>query len=262
MTGVITRSFVHYNIFMHTETAARLIALNKAFYEAQADSFAATRRRIQPGIRRALGSIPTNGRWFDLGCGSGALGLEWAQQGRKGEYLGLDASQGLLDEANRMIRTLKIPDLIVHFGLADLCSRDWPAGLNAGEWDGGSCFAVLHHIPGLELRRDLLRETRCLLKQGARFYLSVWQFQHSPRLLERVQPWEAAGLTAADVDPGDHLLDWRAGDVTEQRLRYVHIFSSSELGGLAAETGFRVMEEWQSDGQGGKLGLYQVWQAH
>jgi SAM-dependent methyltransferase len=246
---------------MRPETADRLTTLNKAFYEAQAGSFAATRRRIQPGIRRALAAIPTDGRWLDLGCGSGALGLEWAQQGRTGEYLGLDASQGLLDEARRSTQSLDTPGLQVHFFQADLCSREWSAGLVAGGWDGGLCFAVLHHIPGEELRRDLLRETRRLLKTGGRFYLSVWQFQNSPRLMERVQTWEAAGLTAADVDPGDHLLDWRAGDVKEQRLRYVHIFSSSELSRLAAESGFSVMEEWQSDGEGGKLGLYQVWQA-
>lgn len=246
---------------MRPETADRLTALNKAFYEAQAGSFAATRRRIQPGIRKALTDIPTSGRWFDLGCGSGALGLEWAQQGRTGEYLGLDASQGLLDEAGRGFQALDTPDLKVHYALADLCRRDWPTGLGAGAWDGGLCFAVLHHIPGVEMRRDLLGEARRLLKAGGRFYLSVWQFQHSPRLMERVQPWEAVGLTEADVDPGDHLLDWRAGEVKEQRLRYVHIFSSSELRALAAESGFAVLDEWSSDGEGNKLGLYQVWQA-
>ncbi len=59
------------------------------------------------------------------------------------------------------------------------------------------------------------------------------------------------------MDPGDYLLDWRRGG---EGLRYVHHFSPEELAELAAETGFRVLETFWSDGEGGNLGLYQVWE--
>ena len=68
--------------------------------------------------------------------------------------------------------------------------------------------------------------------------------------------WERIGLTATDVDAGDYLLDWRRGG---EELRYVHQFSEEELSALATESGFEVAETFYSDGEGGRLGLYQVW---
>ena len=68
--------------------------------------------------------------------------------------------------------------------------------------------------------------------------------------------WERIGLTAAGVDAGDYLLDWRRGG---EGLRYVHQFSEEELSTLATESGFEVAVTFYSDGEGGRLGLYQVW---
>jgi hypothetical protein len=119
-------------------------------------------------------------------------------------------------------------------------------------------FAVLHHIPGAGKQRALLQTARSWLPPGARLVHSVWQFQNSPRLLARVLPWETIGVSAADLDPGDTLLDWRQGG---RGLRYVHLFNEAELSALAAETGFRIIETFLSDGEGGRLGLYQIWEA-
>jgi hypothetical protein len=85
---------------------------------------------------------------------------------------------------------------------------------------------------------------------------SVWQFLNSPRLAVRVQPWEKVGLSVEQVDPGDYLLDWRHGGTG---VRYVHHFSAEELAALAGETGYKILETFHSDGQAGRLGLYQIW---
>jgi hypothetical protein len=77
-------------------------------------------------------------------------------------------------------------------------------------------------------------------------------------LRERIQSWELIGLSPGDVEPGDYLLDWRSGGTG---LRYVHHFNEEELSRLAQESGFDVIETFYSDGEGGKLGLYQVWKA-
>ena len=39
----------------------------------------------------------------------------------------------------------------------------------------------------------------------------------------------------------------------------MHLFSREELKELAQEGGFEVVEEFESDGLGGRLGLYQKW---
>ena len=118
-------------------------------------------------------------------------------------------------------------------------------------------FAVLHHLPGPKLHRQVLNKIRRLLAPGSKFIHSNWQFLKSERLRGRVQPWEKIGLSAEQVNPGDYLLDWRHGGYG---LRYVHFFSPHELHALALETGFRVVETFSSDGEEGNLGLYQAWE--
>jgi hypothetical protein len=93
-------------------------------------------------------------------------------------------------------------------------------------------------------------------------YLSVWQLQNSLRLLPRVKPWEIVGIPHREVEQGDVLMDWRAGleeKSMEPALRYVHIFSETEMQELAAEAGFTIAETFYSDGREGNLALYQVW---
>jgi hypothetical protein len=94
------------------------------------------------------------------------------------------------------------------------------------------------------------------MSPGGQLTLSNWQFLNSSRLAARIQPWDAVGLSASDVDPGDYLLDWKRDGAG---LRYVHHFNPAELSELAARAGFLVMDSFLSDGEGGNLGLYQTW---
>ena len=104
-------------------------------------------------------------------------------------------------------------------------------------------------------------DTLLPLLVGAACAWVLWQ-QLRPRLMARRQPWSAIGLEEEQVDKGDHLLDWRYalhGQQEQVGLRYVHLFDHFELEGLAAETGFRIEDTFESDGRGGRLGLYQIW---
>ena len=73
---------------MKPATIAKLHRINQEFYQTFARSFASTRRRIQPGVRRIMQEIPERGNWLDIGCGSGALAAEWLRQKRQGVYFG------------------------------------------------------------------------------------------------------------------------------------------------------------------------------
>ena len=247
---------------MQAATAARLLSLNLQFYQTFGKAFAETRRRIQPGIRRALELIPPSGRWLDLGCGPGTLAVEWFRQKHQGEYLGLDFSAQLLDEARQAVQGLSLPGLQIHFESADLSFAGWEKAAQGQPFDGVLAFAVLHHLPGAELRRQVLCRVHELLAPGGCFIHSEWQFQHSPKLMARRQPWDRIGLKDEDLEEGDTLLDWRhalVGQAERSGLRYVHLFSRLELADLAARSGFVVEREFDSDGEGTRLGLYQVW---
>lgn len=251
---------------MLSEVAQQLIRINRTFYQEYAGAFAATRRRIQPGIYRVLSELATeNGRYLDLGCGSGALAETWAASGPRGLYLGLDFSEGLLEEARRTTRGLDHPGLEIKFEQADLTDPAWVSRVPAAAgMDGILAFAVLHHIPGKDQRRFLLNQIRSLVKQNGIFILSVWQFHNSPKWMTRCLQWETLDIDPSRLEEGDYLLDWRhtlPDQSQKPGLRYVHLFSPTELKELASETGFTVINEFESDGQGGRLGLYQIWLA-
>ena len=123
-------------------------------------------------------------------------------------------------------------------------------------------FAALHHIPGEEQRTDLIRQARGLIKPGGMFIHSEWQFQFSEKLMARRMPWEFIGLSHEDVEPGDTLMDWRyalPGQAEQVGYRYVHLFTRAELAEMADRAGFEIIEEFESDGEGGRLGVYQKW---
>jgi SAM-dependent methyltransferase len=249
---------------MDAEVSRRLLEINRRFYSEFGAAFAATRRRIQPGVRRALDLLPdaAGERWLDLGCGGGALAREWLRRRRLSSYLGLDFSAPLLAEASQVVAGAGGSERVA-FAQADLSNPGWATGLNGG-FRGALAFAVLHHLPGKANRERLLRQVHGLLVPRGMFVHSVWQFQRSPKLLSRVQPWDLAGLREEQLEPGDTLLDWRytLPTQTEQAgLRYVHTFTPAELEDLAAASGFAIRETYESDGQGGRLGLYQVWEA-
>ncbi len=241
-----------YNRAMDLGIAQKLIELNHQFYDQFGDSFSATRQRLQPGVRKILEALKPEETVLDLGCGNGHFLRALQTQGHKAALLGVDFSLPLLREAESMLG--------MDFWEADL-TRMSPDGyqwkVESGKWDVVTMFAALHHIPSVEYRLNILRTVRQLLKPGGRFYISNWQFLNSEKLKARIQPWSRVGLSDSDVDEGDYLLDWRSGG---EGLRYAHQFSAEELLGLAGQVQMKVEAGFLSDGENGRLGLYQIWQ--
>lgn len=266
---------------MDLGTAGRLIELNRDFYTRFGDSFSATRHRLQPGVRRVLSMLKGDESILDLGCGNGELARELAKRGHRDSYLGVDFSLPLLREAEAQpegdalapsARFLQV-DLTSN-NLFDVIARSRETATKQSPHkseiassgyhpprndvlDLVFSFAVLHHIPSTDLRLDILKTVRKLIDDKGRFIHSNWQFLNSEKLKARIQPWEAAGISESDIDSGDYLLDWRDGGAG---LRYVHHFEESELQELAEATGFRITDAFYSDGEGSRLGLYQVWE--
>jgi tRNA (uracil-5-)-methyltransferase TRM9 len=238
---------------MNDDTINRLVAINYQFYQNLGESFSLTRQRIQPGVRRIISDLPITARVLDLGCGNGELSRELARRGFKGSYTGLDFSHPFLDEARQTSRS----NMEYTFFDVDITQPGWDEFLGKQSFDVILMFAALHHIPGFKKRLEILCAARSHLNPMGSFIHSEWQFLNSPRLRARVLPWETVGLCETDVDLGDYLLDWRHAGYG---LRYVHYFNIEELAYLASESGFQIVDTFYSDGHGGNLGLYQIWQ--
>jgi SAM-dependent methyltransferase len=237
---------------MDAAIAQRLVELNRQFYQTFGADFSATRRRLQPGVKKVLGTVSPDDPILDLGCGNGELARLLAGRGQRASYTGLDFSLPLLREAG---------GLPAHFVFieADL-TGDWEVRFRDSanqRFNVITAFATLHHIPSETLRLQLLEKVHTVLEPKGRFIHSNWQFLNSEKLKARIQPWERVGLSAVDVDENDYLLDWRRGG---EGLRYVHHFDEAELNAMATASGFQVREMFRSDGENGQLGLYQIWE--
>ncbi len=190
---------------------------------------------------------------LDIGCGNGNLAHWLADQGFTGTYTGVEQSSGLISTLTDLPGNFK-------FHLADLAQPDWLAELPTHPFDLITCFAVLHHLPGEGLRVRLLRELKRLLAPEGTFLLSVWQFMNSPRLVGRIQSWEAAGMADGDVD---EVMCCLTGvpkvNPPVPPCAMCMPSTEDELQRLAGKSSFQIQESWSSDGKEGCLGLYQVW---
>ena len=104
---------------MRRKVAERLLTINREFYQSFADPFRASRGRLQPGVDFALESVNPDVKVLDVGCAHGLLAEFLMKRGFTGHYIGLDASQSLLEAVSDQ---LKPPQF--QFGLADLSKPD------------------------------------------------------------------------------------------------------------------------------------------
>lgn len=271
---------------MELSTARRLADLNLRFYTEHAENFGDARPRLAAGVRRVLAGIAPAARVLELGCGDGKVGRALARAGVS-DYLGLDASEAMLERARRLTRGLtKEERRLPHcedvgdfaagdvstapslsgdvptgtepapptFRWADLMDPGWSGALPDEPFDWILAFAVFHHLPGRALRVAALRTLAERLAPGGRVVLSNWQFTRSERLMRRIVPWAQAGLGEADVEPGDYLLSWERKGT--RGLRYVHLLDPAEMARTAPEAGLRVIETFSADGVTDDLSEY------
>jgi len=233
----------------------KLLEINRAFYNHFDGSFSATRGHVQPGVNKLLKQFDQDIQVLDVGCGNGTLARALKSQEFTGFYLGVDMSAGLLEKA----KTLLGASSNSHFDFCqfDIADPQWYTQLPQEVYQWVAVFAVLHHLPGNDLRLQIARNFRKLISPDGCVTVSVWQWQNSLRLRKRVLPWFTVGLHPSQLDEGDVLLDWRAGKTIG--LRYVHTFSRESLTSLANAAGFKVVETFFSDGRTGDLAMYQVW---
>jgi tRNA (uracil-5-)-methyltransferase TRM9 len=247
---------------LDNQISARLIDLNIQFYQTFASSFSVSRYTVQPGVRKIINEYllkkteASDYPILDLGCGNGVLAHYLDQNLFRGKYLGVDGSSNLLElGAKKTFSAHFSPNFLV----LEITSSNWETHLPGLKYYPIVSFAVLHHIPGINLRLDIFRKINMLLPPGGLFIHSNWQFLNSPKLSGRIVPWEKIGLSTLQVDPGDALLDWRAED-GKTGYRYVHHFSEEEMKKDAFQAGFHIVDSFYSDGRNGNLALYQVWQ--
>ncbi|MBN1246448.1 MAG: class I SAM-dependent methyltransferase [Anaerolineae bacterium] len=233
---------------MDDDVADRLLALNRAFYDAFADAFSDSRAQTEPGFERILGEIGLRSRVLDLGCGQGRFAMLLPEGCT---YVGVDYAAEMLRVAEAS--TDGSEGAHRRFLAADLVADPWLDKVGRAAFDWVVLRAVLHHIPSYGHRKAVVRRAAQALAPHGTLVLANWQFIKIPRLMRRVVPWREIGLTRDDVDPGDYLLDWQRDG---HGMRYVHLVGESETRQLAQDAGLRIDDLFFADGHTNDLTLY------
>jgi 2-polyprenyl-3-methyl-5-hydroxy-6-metoxy-1,4-benzoquinol methylase len=230
---------------MDTRLVNQLLELNRTFYVRFAGAFSETRPSTQLSLTRILTYISNGVKVLDVGCGNGRVAQRLAQEQRRVSYLGLDLPEMV------EIAAARCAGLAAQFRPVDITQPGWNQNLGA-PFDIVLLLAVLHHIPGFDLRREVLRSVCAVLRPGGRLVMTNWQFARAERLRKKMVSWQTIGIDEHDLEPGDALLDWKRGGVG---YRYCHLVTETEVEQLAAQSGFKVLEQFCADAD---LNLYSI----
>jgi tRNA (uracil-5-)-methyltransferase TRM9 len=245
---------------MNSELIERLNRINREFYSTFAVSFSETRESSRE-LQVILPYIADGARVLDIGCGNGRAAKLLARERRGVTYVGVDASEELIARCRAQGAM---------FLVADIAQPDWALSLplpktegvfegdrraGRGVFDCVLMLAVLHHIPGSNVRARILRQARKLLALQGCIVISTWQFMDNERMQKKIVPWSVAGIDESELEPGDALLDWKRGGVG---LRYCHWIGEQKMCALAAQAGLNVVETFRAGGREGNLSLYAV----
>jgi SAM-dependent methyltransferase len=240
---------------MDEETTRALNELNLAFYRERAEEFSRTREHPWPGWERLLPLLPAEPlRVLDIGCGNGRFGrfLETRRPG--GRYVGVDASEPLLEKARDHLPV----SLDASLHRADFVSEAPDAALPPGPFSLVVLFGVLHGVPGASRRRALVAAAAQRLARGGILALAAWRFAELEDLRRRIVPWSGrSSIDTAQLEPGDHLLAW--GGI--EALRYAHALDEHELAALTGGLGLIDVASFVDDGRGRERNRYAILRA-
>lgn len=268
---------------MNAVTVAALNRINRQFYARHSESFGATRTRPWPGWNRAIKPFLLQTSKdpgakaardiLDLGCGNGRFAAFVHSISRDPyRYLGLDSSEEMIGQARLRLQGVETFD--AQFRRYDLADDGSRLDFGARRFDLVVLVGVLHHLPGISSRRQLLSELAGSLASGGHMILSFWQFGRDSRFLRRTLSWSDHNRLSVDpvdehqLESGDYLLAWGNSDDIEQEgedslgaRRYCHFADASEAKELIGAVGLRTVDCFESDGRSGDLNLYFVLEA-
>ena len=226
---------------MDQETIKALNQLNFEFYTQHAGSFSQTRQRAWEGWKRLLDDFTDTTRLWDVGCGNGRFLHFLAANGRNLDcYVGWDLSPKLLDEAQKTCASLARQ---TKFVCADLLGHRDDVAEVPVDIHRICLFGVLHHIPGFQVRVQLLRQLMESLAPGGMLIVTLWRFRTRGRPTRTVSPSE---LGLSGLEEGDYLL----GFGHDQRaVRYAHHFDEQEIDRLIETLNAIVIDRYDADGR-------------
>jgi 2-polyprenyl-3-methyl-5-hydroxy-6-metoxy-1,4-benzoquinol methylase len=209
---------------MDKQTQKELLEIVRRNYEEIASDFNETRKKnIWPILSELAEAVKDGDKILDVGCGNGRLLAALA--GKKVLYTGLDQSEKLLAFARENYPQGK-------FELGNLLEL---SQFNEINFDHVFCLAVLHHLPGSDLRLAALRQLKNKIKDDGRIIVTVWNLWSQPKFRKLITRYGLLKLVKKNkMDIGDILFSGFSGS-----QRYYHAFTRYELKKIAHQAGLK-----------------------
>lgn len=220
---------------MNKETEKKLLEIVRKNYEEIAESFNQTRKRpVWPELGKLTEQVKDGERVLDVGCGNGRL-LE-AFGGKDIDYLGVDFSPELAKKARENYPEEKfLEGDILDLGKIEEVNFDYVFAV-----------AVLHHLPGKNLRIQALKQLKNKAKPGGKIILTnwnLWSQRWSRRLIVKFLVLKMFGKHKMDF--GDILFDWKGNKDKGYSQRYYHAFRKQELKKLSRRAGLQIKKTYK-----------------
>ncbi len=192
-------------------------------YDSIAKDFSKTRHIPWEELSVFIPYLPDGGKILDLGCGNGRLLKVIQSAGKKYEYVGVDFSDKLLEQARQLF-----PD--EHFEQADMARLNFPEN----SFDVICLIASFHHLDSKKEREDLLNNIYRWLKPGGVLFMTNWNLLQPKYLkyiiknISRKKVWN------------DFFISYTPTHGYGRHWRYYHHFTKSELRSLLLKAGFKL----------------------
>jgi len=209
---------------MDRQTQKELLEIVRRNYEEIASDFNETRKKNSWPILSELAEAVKDGeRILDVGCGNGRLLAALA--GKKISYTGLDQSEKLLAFARENYPQGK-------FEPGNLLELSQFKEIN---FDRVFCLAVLHHLPGSDLRLAALKQLKNKIKDDGRIIITVWNLWSQPKFRKLILRYGLLKMIKKNkMDFSDILFSGFSGS-----QRYYHAFTRHELKKIVYQAGLK-----------------------
>lgn len=246
---------------MDKQTQKNLLEVVKRNYEEIAEDFSETRKKhLWPELSRLTRDIKDGDKILDAGCGSGRM-LE-ALKDKKIDYLGVDASEKLIKLAGERYQTAGSEFQVssFKFQVCDILELSKIPEIN---FDYVFCAAVLHHLPGEDLRLAALKQLKNKIKPEGKIIITVWNLWSQKKFRKIIIRTELLKLfsklksmfrrkrsgksqiaecraLSISGDFGDIMFDWKNGKGEKTSRRYYHAFRKRELKKIIKKAGLKI----------------------
>ena len=227
---------------MDKQTQKNLLELVKRNYGEIAADFDLTRKKdLWPELIKLSEMVKNGDRVLDVGCGNGRL-IE-AFGDKKISYLGVDNSEKLIKLATNQRLLRRSAPRNDKWVVADILELD---KLPERDFDYVFCIAVLHHLPGKDLRLKALEQIKNKIKPGGKIILTVWNLWSQKKFRKLIIKYDWFKLIGKNqMAWGDILFDWKNAKGEKISRRYYHAFAGYGLKKLAGETDLKIEKLYQ-----------------